>query len=118
MCSLSVHYLITYLVTHSFSHLHGAIGQSPSWEASRFPASQEIPRILWNPKVHYLIHNSPPPVPILSMSLFRCLIIHIILLTYLLTHSLTSMEQSPWEANRFSDSQEIPEGSLPHSQML
>jgi len=25
--------------------------QSPSWEANRFSASQEIPRILWNPKV-------------------------------------------------------------------
>jgi len=27
--------------------------QSPSWEANRFSASQEIPRILWNSKVHY-----------------------------------------------------------------
>jgi hypothetical protein len=27
--------------------------QSPSWKANRFAASQEIPRILWNPKSQY-----------------------------------------------------------------
>ena len=40
--------------------------QSPSWEANWLAASQEIPRILWNTKIHYHIHKCPPIVPILS----------------------------------------------------
>jgi hypothetical protein len=40
--------------------------QNPSGEADRFSAAQEIPRILWNPKVHQNIHNSPPPAAVLS----------------------------------------------------
>ena len=46
-CQLQVgncrEFLLTYLLTYSME-------QSPSWEANRFPASQEIPRIVWNPK--------------------------------------------------------------------
>ena len=40
--------------------------QSPSWAANWFAASQEIPRILRKPKVHYRTHKRPPPVPILG----------------------------------------------------
>ena len=58
--TISVHLaLLTSLLTYSME-------QSPSLEANRFSASQEVPRILWNLKVHYCIHKCPTPVPILS----------------------------------------------------
>ena len=56
-------YLFTYLLTYPLTY---STEQSHSWEANRFSVGQEIPRILWNPKVHYRIHKCPPPVPILS----------------------------------------------------
>ena len=40
--------------------------QSPSWESNWFAASQEIPRISRNPKVHYRTHKRPPLVSILG----------------------------------------------------
>ena len=48
-----------YLLTYSMV-------QSPSWEAQWFAASQEIPRISRDPKVHYRTHKHPPPVSILG----------------------------------------------------
>ena len=58
---------ILYIVTTQIEKvlLTYSMVQSPSWEANWFAASQEIPRISRNPKVHYRTNKPPPPVSIL-----------------------------------------------------
>ena len=57
--ALKGYYLSKWTVTYSMV-------QSPSWAATWFAASQEIPRISRNPKVHYRTHKRPPHVSILG----------------------------------------------------
>jgi len=51
---------------HNLVLLTNSMELSPSWEANRFSASQQIPHILRIPKTHCRIHKCSPPFPILS----------------------------------------------------
>jgi hypothetical protein len=54
-------YLLTYLLTYS---LDGAGSSLKSWQLLSLSKTSLLS--WWNPKVHYHIHKSPPPVSILS----------------------------------------------------
>jgi hypothetical protein len=81
----SLNYLLTYLLIYLLTY---SMEQIPSWEANSFSTSQEIPRVLWNPKVPHRTHKRTPPLPILSQpdpvhtptSLFLMIHLNIILL--------------------------------------
>ena len=55
---------LTYLGTYYLYFLSYFMKQRSSSKDKRFSASQEMARILWNPKVHYSVCKSMPPVPI------------------------------------------------------
>jgi hypothetical protein len=105
-------YLLTNLLTYSME-------QGPSCEANRFSASQEIPRILWNPKVHYRIHKCPPPVRILS----RIDPVHTLTAYFLKIHLhiiLSSTPGSPkWSLSfRFPHRIPVYTSPLPHTRYM
>jgi hypothetical protein len=64
--SISLHFLAYLVPRGSYRITYLLTELSPSSEAANCAATQELPSILWNPKVHHRVHNSPPLVPILS----------------------------------------------------
>ena len=102
------------LLTLTYSMQH-----SPSWEANRVAASQEIPHIWRKPKVHYRIHKFQPPVPILNQfDPVRTLTSH--LQKIHLNIILPSTPRSPkWSLSlRFPHQNPVYASPLPHTRYM
>ena len=82
-------------------------------------ASQEIPYILWNSKVHYCTHKCPPPLPILSQ-LHRVPTTPSHFLKIHLNIILPSTSRSPqWSLSlRFPNQNPVHTSPLPHTRHM
>jgi len=80
-------YVLVYILA-----LTNSTEKSPSWEANNHSASQEIPCLSWNLKVHYCIHNGLP-IPRLLCNISKKYIfkIHIKYILILSSHLYLSL---------------------------
>ena len=106
-------YLLTFLITYLLTY---SVEQSPSWEANRFSASQEIPCILWNPKVHYRIHKCPPPVPMLSRIVpFHAFTSHFLKICFNISLPSTPGSSKWFLSLKFPHQNPVYTSTLPHT---
>jgi len=92
------------------------VEQSPLWEADSHSACQEIPLLLWNPKVHFRVQKNQPSFSILSqMNPVRIFSPYFPKIHSNIIFPLTPRSSEWFLPFRFSDQNIVWISRLPHS---
>jgi hypothetical protein len=95
------------------NNLTKSMKYSPSWEANKFPADQDISCMLWKLKVPYRVHSSSPHAPVLSQinpvhALLRSVLFVFLLLSLCLLSGVLTKAPPPFRPPNFLNVSLLP----------
>jgi hypothetical protein len=85
-------------------YLTDSIVHSLRWESNICPDNQKVPPILWKPKVHYRVHNSPLLVSVPS----QMDPVNIVPFSFFTTNEEATAERNRWQLRSPGDGKQEP----------
>ena len=115
-CYLLLLPLLTYLLTYLLISLLTPWNRVLLSKITGSQLAKKIPRVFWNPKVHYHIYNNSPPVLILS----KIHLVHAPTSQFLKIHLNITLPSTPWSPKwslpfRFPQQDPIYTSFFPHT---